>query len=168
MKSKVALLATMNRGIGDADGAASPCVGRLVHGDGNEILVRCEPLDAVPARLVAGVDRRELLRPENHDREVLVVFEAADPHRPVIIDMLERPEDGPTAVVRREIDPGAMPQAYIDGKRIVMEAEQEIVLRCGKGSITIRADGKVVVRGTRLLSRSSGVNRIKGGTVLIN
>ena len=30
------------------------------------------------------------------------------------------------------------------------------------------AEGKVLIRGTYLLSRSSGVNRIKGGSVQIN
>jgi hypothetical protein len=167
MKNETALLTATKRGIGRTDRVASPCVGRLVHGDGGELLVRCDGPDSVPARLVAGVDRRELLKPENRDREVLVVFEGADPDRPVIIDMLERTAEGPIPVTR-EIDTGGSPEAYVDGKRIVLEAEQEIVLRCGKGSITIRADGKVVVRGTRLLSRSSGVNRIKGGTVNIN
>ena len=47
-------------------------------------------------------------------------------------------------------------------------AESEIVLRCGEASITLTRAGKVLIRGTYLLSRSSGVNRIKGGSVQIN
>ena len=46
--------------------------------------------------------------------------------------------------------------------------EKEIVLECGEGSITIRKDGKIVIKGTHLLSRAAGVNRIKGGQVNIN
>ncbi len=56
----------------------------------------------------------------------------------------------------------------VDGKKITLEAENKIVLKCGKGSITIQKDGKIVVKGTNLLSRSSGINRIKGGSVGIN
>ena len=41
-------------------------------------------------------------------------------------------------------------------------------LRCGKASITLTRAGKVLIRGAYLLSRSSGVNRIKGGSVQIN
>ena len=47
-------------------------------------------------------------------------------------------------------------------------AEKEIVLKCGKASITLTKAGKVIIRGTYLLNRSSGVNRIKGGSVQIN
>ena len=50
----------------------------------------------------------------------------------------------------------------------MLTAEHEIVLRCGKASLTLTRAGKVLIRGTYLLSRSSGVNRIKGGSVQIN
>jgi hypothetical protein len=59
-------------------------------------------------------------------------------------------------------------EARVDGHRVVLDAEQEIVLRCGKASITLTRAGKVLIRGAYLLSRSSGVNRIKGGSVQIN
>ena len=42
------------------------------------------------------------------------------------------------------------------------------VLVRGKASITLTREGKVLIRGTYLSSRSSGVNRIKGGSVQIN
>ena len=51
---------------------------------------------------------------------------------------------------------------------MVLKAQQEIVLECGKASITLTRAGKVLIRGAYLLSRSSGVNRIKGGSVQIN
>jgi hypothetical protein len=56
----------------------------------------------------------------------------------------------------------------VDGERIVFRADRELVLRCGEASITLTRAGKVIIRGTYLLSRSSGVNRIKGGSVQIN
>ena len=59
-------------------------------------------------------------------------------------------------------------EAKLDGKRVVLEAAEEIVLRCGEASITLRSNGRVVVRGTYVETRSKGVNRIKGGSVQIN
>ena len=59
-------------------------------------------------------------------------------------------------------------EALVDGRRVVVEAEDEIVLRCGEASITLRRNGRVVVRGTYVETRSKGVNRIKGGSVQIN
>jgi hypothetical protein len=49
-----------------------------------------------------------------------------------------------------------------------VQAAEELVLRCGDASITLTRAGKIILRGTYLLSRSSGVNRIKGGSVQIN
>jgi uncharacterized protein (DUF2345 family) len=58
--------------------------------------------------------------------------------------------------------------AVIDNDRIVLDAKREIVLKCGKGSITINKDGKIVILGTNLISRSRGRNKIKGASVSIN
>jgi len=52
--------------------------------------------------------------------------------------------------------------------RLELVAEREIVLRCGEASLTLTRAGKIILRGTYLLSRSSGVNKIKGGSVQIN
>ena len=59
-------------------------------------------------------------------------------------------------------------EARVDGDRVVISADKEIVLQCGKASITLTRAGKILLRGAYLLSRSSGVNRIKGGSVQIN
>jgi Domain of unknown function (DUF6484) len=56
----------------------------------------------------------------------------------------------------------------VDGKRVVIEGQEEIVLSCGESSITLTKAGKILIRGKYLVSRSSGVNRILGGSVQIN
>lgn len=56
----------------------------------------------------------------------------------------------------------------IDGKRVVIEGQEEITLSCGEASITLTKAGKILIRGTYLQSRSSGVNRILGGSVQVN
>lgn len=58
--------------------------------------------------------------------------------------------------------------AIIDGKTIRLTGKEEVVLRCGKSSITLRKDGKIVIKGTDLVSRATRSNKIKGGSVGIN
>lgn len=71
---------------------------------------------------------------------------------------------------QEEAPPSAEPplEALVDGKRVVIEAADEIVLQCGKASITLRRNGRVVIRGTYVETRAEGVNRVKGGSVQIN
>jgi hypothetical protein len=61
-----------------------------------------------------------------------------------------------------------LPEIEADGETVVLEARQELVLRCGAASITMTADGRVTIRGTQLLSRSEGANRVQGATVQLN
>ncbi|WP_157522632.1 hypothetical protein [Mitsuaria sp. 7] len=56
----------------------------------------------------------------------------------------------------------------VDGDRVVVEARRQLVLRCGKSSITLHEDGTVEIRGVDLVSRASGRNRILGGSIDLN
>ena len=51
---------------------------------------------------------------------------------------------------------------------LVLEARESLTLRVGEGSITIRADGKILIKGKDLVSHAQRVNRIRGGSVAIN
>jgi hypothetical protein len=53
-------------------------------------------------------------------------------------------------------------------REINLEAGEQITLRCGKGSVTLRADGKVIVKGVEIVSTAQRRNRVKGGSVDIN
>jgi len=92
-------------------------------------------------------------------KSVILVFEHGDPARPVIVGVLQTPAL-PTRVGSVEVE--------VDGHFVTVSAHQELVLRCGKASITLTRAGKILLRGTYLLSRSSGVNSIKGGSIQIN
>jgi len=61
-----------------------------------------------------------------------------------------------------------MEDVTVDGKRVVIEGREEIVFKCGEASITLTKAGKILIRGKYLLNRSSGVNRIMGGSVQVN
>ncbi len=99
---------------------------------------------------------------------VLLVFEEGDPRRPIVVGLL-RDELRPAA--RRpelSLDLGKAHDVVIDGERLVFDAKQEVLLRCGKSTLLLRRDGKVLIRGTHVVSRASGPNRIKGGSVSLN
>lgn len=61
-----------------------------------------------------------------------------------------------------------LPEVEVDGEELVLEARREMTLRCGKASITMTADGRVTIRGTQVLSRSDGANRVQGASVQLN
>jgi hypothetical protein len=93
---------------------------------------------------------------------VLVAYENADLEKPVVIGVIEaspRPARGPGA---------AIAQAQVDDERRVIEAEREVVLRCGNASITLTRAGKVLIQGTYVLSRSTGYNKLKGAAIELN
>jgi hypothetical protein len=51
---------------------------------------------------------------------------------------------------------------------LTLEAKQSVTLRAGQGSITIREDGKILIKGKDLVSHATRMNRIRGGSVSIN
>ena len=94
---------------------------------------------------------------------VVVLFDQGDPRRPIIVGVLHDSSSRPAAGLT------ASPlSAQIDDQKVVLTAEREIVLKCGDASITLTRAGKVLIKGTYVLSRSSGYNKIKGAAVDIN
>jgi hypothetical protein len=111
---------------------------------------------AVPARSTKDVHGAHI------GREVALLFEGSDARRPIIIACLQKADDSPLA--------GSLGQVEIeaDGSRMIVSAKEQLVLRCGKASITLTKAGKVLLQGTYVSHRSSGVMRIKGGSVQLN
>ncbi len=95
-------------------------------------------------------------------RQVVLMFEAKDLAKPIIMGVLQ--EDKGSALEQR---PGQV-EVDVDGERLIVTAKEQLVLRCGKASITLTKAGKVLIKGSYLSSHSSGVNRIRGGTVHVN
>ncbi|MGN7744061.1 DUF6484 domain-containing protein [Pseudomonas sp. 22526] len=111
----------------------------------------CPSETGIAARTTTELSRDDI------GAQVALMFEAGDPSQPLVIGRIQRlPETTVPAI------------AHLDGERLEFTAEREIVLRCGKASITLTRAGKVIIQGAYLSSRSSGVNRIKGGSVQIN
>jgi hypothetical protein len=107
------------------------------------------------------------LTPIDVGRKVCLMFEQGERMRPIIMGFIQDTDDHRISGSDTSIVPTTL-EAKVDGERVLIEGKQEIVLKCGKASITLTKAGKVLIRGTYLLSRSSGVNRIKGGSVQVN
>jgi hypothetical protein len=153
------------------DSITQPRAGRLVVRDhAGEVWVEWAGAAPRPAKYLATVPRGELLNRDNHGREVLLVFEEGDVQRPVIVGLMGSILDELVQLDCRpeEVQAAKPCRVKIDDETLTLEAEREVVLKCGKGSITIRRDGKIIIKGTHILSRSSGPQRIKGGHVEIN
>lgn len=58
-------------------------------------------------------------------------------------------------------------EAHIPAE-VVVEARGAITLRVADSSITLRKDGKILIKGTDVVSSAKRMNRVKGGAVAIN
>ena len=99
--------------------------------------------------------------------DVAIAFEGGDRDLPLIVGWIHdrlvsgTPEPSPTQETTKR-------EAVIDARRVTFRADNEIVLECGASSIVLTKDGHIVIKGAHVVSRSSGVNKIKGATVNIN
>lgn len=117
-----------------------------------------EPLTAITTESVGA---------KQTGREVALGFVGGDPASPIILGFihetgLSQDKAAPETSREQGLD------VQIDGDRLTLSAEREIVLKCGKSSITLTRAGKVILKGAYLSTHSTGVNRIKGGSVQIN
>jgi len=103
---------------------------------------------------------------EHTGSEVLLSFIEGDIFRPVITGIIQALEL--ESIEYETKDKQRTSVKLDDQEKLIFEADKEIVLKCGKSSITLTRAGKVLICGAYVLSRSSGVNKIKGGSVQLN
>jgi hypothetical protein len=96
--------------------------------------------------------------PELVGRDVMLVFEKGDPRLPIITGVLQPPAEQRSPTV----------EMTVDGEQVRVRGSQQIVLECGRASITLTRAGKVLIKGTYVSSQSTGVHRIKGGSLQLN
>ncbi len=94
-------------------------------------------------------------------QSVVLAFEGGDATRPIVMGILRQTDNQP-------LEASGNVQVEADGLRRVVSAKEQLVLQCGKASITLTKAGKVLIAGSYVLSRSTGVNRVKGGSVQLN
>lgn len=155
-----------------------------------------QKLEGVVIGLLSGIDEKNnplIIFPGNSDenpiaakslavcstadigRQVALLFEDGNPEKPLVVGLIQNPIPPPSDYtepqVEKYVETGEdleNTSLELDGEVINLKAKEEITLKCGKASITLTKAGKILLRGTYVLNRSSGVNRIKGGSVQIN
>jgi uncharacterized protein (DUF2345 family) len=60
------------------------------------------------------------------------------------------------------------PEIIVDGNKLELSAADEITLRCGKSSITLNKNGKILIKGEHMLNRTAGSYKIKSGSIQLN
>ena len=149
-----------------ADASEPPVIAGPVVGELLAIVDEgCTPLVRYPGQPNAAAMRARSvvdLHGPHVGRQVVLWFENMDPHRPIVMGVLRNGDGWPLTAAPGEVEVNA------DGERLLVSARNELVLRCGKASITLTRAGKVLIQGAYVSSRSSGVNRIKGGSVQLN
>src|SRR5256885_5952660 len=98
---------------------------------------------SMPARSLVTLSSEQI------GAEVVIAFDQGYLSRPIILGCISEPA---MKSVQNPVN------VKVDGRQITFNAEQEIVLTCGKASITLTRAGKVVISGEYILSRSSGAN----------
>lgn len=105
-------------------------------------LVAQADADALPARSIVS------LEPDALGSEVVIAYEAGDWSAPLVLGLIQPARPLPHA--------------------LRLSAAKSIEISCGKSSIVLHADGRLVLRGEYVLSRARRTNRIEGGAVQIN
>ncbi|WP_331346890.1 DUF6484 domain-containing protein [Cellvibrio sp. UBA7661] len=90
--------------------------------------------------------------PNDIDRQCALMFENGDPAHPIVMGLLHHPVLTINTIEEQQD----------------IKAVEKIELQCGKASLTLSADGKIELRGTKITSHSTGLNQIRGASVKLN
>ncbi len=87
----------------------------------------------------------------------LAALLAADPSTPPASEAAAHPSDLVAADVCADTP-----------ETLILNARRRIELRCGRSSLVLYPDGRIVLRGEYILSDAESVNRIAGGQIELN
>ena len=121
-----------------------------VMNDAGGMHLRCDVLQSGdgPGLRLAEADTVLLWQPASEDARGVILGRIGPSHAPAPEHELEAGNEIPDT--------------------LVIEARKNLTLRVGDGSVTIREDGKILIKGKDLVSHAQRTNRIKGGSVAIN
>ena len=139
------------------------------------LVVEYEGSGPIPARSTVAFDQSTITRAITTRQPALLAFENGDPRLPIIVGLVQPrirtrcavPGPAGTRPLHRSRR-GCRWKLNFDGDRVVVEGKEEVTLKCGAASITLRRDGKVILRGAYVETTAKGVNRIRGSSVKIN
>lgn len=118
---------------------------------------------AVPVAIALEIPDGTLVKAARNGRAAMVL-RTTDPQPRWVLTGLVRERVGAKA---RAAGPGEL-EVKVDGETVRIEAQRSIELSCGKSSLVLRADGRVVLSGVYVVTKSNGPLKIKGATIALN
>ena len=133
----------------------------------------------VAARSLVVLDAEAARRAVADKVAVALVFEGGDVQRPLILGFVHTqcvrpltagaaPPAGSPLSAEVQLPSTGTPEARLDGRSVVLEGQELVVLRCGEASLELHRDGRLIIHGVHVVTHAEGVNRIRGGSVQIN
>lgn len=153
------------RQVADETVPIGPRIGHIVSVDRPDAIrvdFQGNPHGPVPARSTVEI----LETYEN--RKVVLVFENGDFRRPVIIGLIQDHPVAGRSDALTELNRKEIIDILVDGEKLVVDAKKTIEIRCGKSSLMLNPDGKVILKGEQITTRARGTNKVKGAAVRIN
>jgi len=119
--------------------------------------------------------------PLNRDaigKDIAISFAQNNGGMAIVMGVIRRPLDDVLALQSEQADEvinsaqtdesTGKPEIIVDGNKLEISASEEITLRCGKASITLNKNGKILIKGEHMLNRTSGSYKIKSGSIQLN
>jgi hypothetical protein len=123
-------------------------------------IVRLDPDGTIaveyPDNSCGPLRARTLIEDVSLGAKVLLAFETGIPTLPIILGLVH----DRAKVVGRSIS--------LKADRIILEAKDELLLKCGEGGLEAKRNGTVHLKGKDVISRATRTNKVRGATVLIN
>ncbi len=144
-------------------------VGRVVAFEDGRVRVDFEGNPGPPllARVSSTLEEGALRAAARDQQEAVLLFDRDDPRRPLLVALLRSESPLVDGMLSGPLPPG--PKVLrVDEKRVLISGQEEVVLQCGKASLTLRRDGRVVLRGVNVVTQAEQVQKIRGGKVQIN
>lgn len=117
----------------------------------------------VPVAIGAAISDGVLIPAARNQQRALVVRTSENPSRLILIALVRER----VSAAARDAAPGQL-EVKVDGETLRLTADHEIELRCGKASLILRQSGRVILKGTHVVTSSRGPLKVKGATVEIN
>jgi len=91
-------------------------------------------------------------------------FQDGNPRKPIILGRVWAP---PAEASTADTATSANAQSPMR-KKLVVQADEELELRCGQAVILLQGDGRIQLRGRTIINHADALYRIRGGTIQIN
>jgi hypothetical protein len=140
--------------LAEGTGAPQLCRGTILDADGSSLVVCLDGQEGEPLPC-------EMLTTDNR---APISLACGDPVLAWVAPGSSR------AIILGRVGPARVPEPESPSvpDELVIEARTSLTLCVGDGSISIRGDGRILIKGKDLVSHAKGMNRIRGGSVSIN